>query len=79
MVMTDLDWTDCKDVERVPGRVSGQPVVKDTRILASCVTDNMDDSTPEEIDEMFPGLGVERARRIVDYARRHAYASHPSR
>ncbi len=73
-----IDWTDCPDIERVPGKVSGQPVVAGTRILAACVTDNMDDATPEELDDMFPGLGVERARRIIDYARRHAEHPHPA-
>jgi hypothetical protein len=29
-----MDWTGCDLVEQVPGRVSGQPVVKGTRILA---------------------------------------------
>ena len=76
--MHDVDWSDCKDVERVPGRVSGQWTVAGTRILAACVTDNMDDATPEEIADMFPGLGVERTRRIVDYARRHADHPHPA-
>jgi len=33
--MTDIDWNDCLDVERVPGRVSGQWAVAGTRILAS--------------------------------------------
>jgi uncharacterized protein (DUF433 family) len=73
-----IDWSKCPDVERVPRRVSGQWTVVGTRILAACVTDNADDSTPEEIDEMFPGLGVERARRIIEYARRHADAPHPA-
>ena len=73
-----IDWKDCADVERVPGKVSGQPVVVGTRILATCVTDNMDDATPEELDRMFPGLGVARARRIIDYALRHAGHPHPA-
>jgi uncharacterized protein (DUF433 family) len=76
--MEDIDWTDCPDIERVPGKVSGQSVVVGTRIMATCVTENMDDASPEEIDEMFPGLGVERARRIADYARRHAKHPHPA-
>ncbi len=71
-----IDWSECPDVERRPGRVSGQWAVVGTRILAQCVTDNMDDASPEEIDAMFPGLGVERARRIIAYARQHA--RHPS-
>jgi uncharacterized protein (DUF433 family) len=76
--MEDVDWTECPDVERVPGKVSGQWVVTGTRILAVCVTENADDSTPEEIDDMFPGLGVDRARRIIEYARRHAHHPHPA-
>jgi uncharacterized protein (DUF433 family) len=71
-----IDWTGCPDVERIPGKVSGQWIVVGTRILAACVTDNAEDSTPEEINDLFPGLGVDRARRIIQYARQHA--EHPS-
>ena len=69
----EIDWTSCPDVERIPGKVSGQPIVAGTRILAQGVIDDADDFTPEEIaTEIYPGLGVERARRIVEYARTHA-------
>jgi uncharacterized protein (DUF433 family) len=73
--MSDIDWSGCPDVERVPSRVSGQWVVKGTRILA-----NADAGvTPEEIgDEIFDGLGAERARRIIAYARTHAAHPHPA-
>ncbi len=30
---TGIDWTACELVERVPGKVSGAPIVKGTRIL----------------------------------------------
>jgi uncharacterized protein (DUF433 family) len=75
-----IDWSECPDVERVPGRVSGQWVVKDTRILAQGVIDNADAGvTAEEIgDEIFDGLGVDRARRIIEYARTHAAHPHPA-
>jgi uncharacterized protein (DUF433 family) len=72
-----IDWTECEDVERIAGKVSGQWIVVGTRILAEGVIENAEDATPEEIDEMFPGLGVERARRIIEYARRHADHPHP--
>jgi len=75
----EIDWTNCPDIERVAGKVSGQPIVKGTRILATCVTENMDDATPEELDDLFPGLGVQRVRRIIDYARRYARQPHPAR
>jgi uncharacterized protein (DUF433 family) len=68
-----IDWSQCPDVERVPGRLSGQWVVKDTRILARGVIDN---AAPEEIaSEIYEGIGADRARRIIEYARRHASAS----
>ena len=75
-----IDWSQCPDVERVPGRVSGQWVVKDTRILAQGVIDNADAGmTADEIgEEIFDGLGVDRARRIIEYARTHAAHSHPA-
>ena len=74
---SDIDWSECPDVERVPGKVSGQPTVVGTRILAQGVIDNADDYTPEEIaTDIFPGLGVERAKRIVAYARTHAKGLH---
>jgi uncharacterized protein (DUF433 family) len=72
------DWTECPEVERIPGKVSGQWTVVGTRILADGVIDNAEAGvTPEELaTEIFPGLGVERARRIINYARQHA--PHPA-
>jgi hypothetical protein len=38
-----MDWSNCPDVERIQGKVSGQWIVKDTRILVQGVIDNGDD------------------------------------
>jgi uncharacterized protein (DUF433 family) len=74
----EIDWSGSPDVEQVPGRVSGQWVVKRTRILADGVFENAEDGlTPEFIaEEIFLGLGVDRARRIIEYARQHKHAPH---
>ena len=37
-----MDWSGCPAVERVPGKVSGQWIVKGTRILADGVLENAD-------------------------------------
>jgi uncharacterized protein (DUF433 family) len=76
----EIDWTQCRDVERIPGKVSGQWIVVGTRILADGVVENAEDGmTPEFIaEELFLGLGVERARRIIEYAREHKHAPHPA-
>jgi hypothetical protein len=52
----EIDWSLCPDVERIPGKVSGQWIVVGTRILAQGVIDNADDFSPEEIrNRDFPG------------------------
>jgi uncharacterized protein (DUF433 family) len=43
-----IDWTDCPDVESVPGRCSGQPVVKGTRIPVEAILANDEDSNAKE-------------------------------
>jgi uncharacterized protein (DUF433 family) len=75
---SEIDWSGCLDVERVPGRVSGRWVVKDSRILADGVIENFDaGASPEEIgEEIYDGLGAERARRIIEYALAHS--RHPA-
>jgi len=77
--MEEIDWTDCPDVERIPGKVSGQPVVVGTRIHAQGVIDNAEDGyTAEQIvAEIYPSLPLDRARRIIDYALKKAHAANP--
>lgn len=69
--MEDIDWSNCEDVERIPGKVSGQPIVKGTRILAQGVIDNAEDgySAEQIAAEIYDGLPVDRARRIIAFAR----------
>ena len=76
---TEIDWSGCPDLERVPGRVSGRWVVKDSRILADGIMENYDaGASPEEIGDMiYDGLGADRARRIIEYARMHVRQPEP--
>jgi len=37
-----LDWSTCKSVERVPGRVSGAWVFKDTRLPVKTLFENLE-------------------------------------
>jgi uncharacterized protein (DUF433 family) len=66
-----MDWSHCADVERIPGKVSGAWLVKGTRIPADAVVDQARAGlTPEEkAEEVYQGLPVDRARRIIDFAR----------
>jgi uncharacterized protein (DUF433 family) len=72
-----MDWKQCPDVEIIPGKVSGALLVKGTRIPVQAILDHADEFTPEEIDrDLFPGVGLERARRIIAYAQHGAHAAH---
>ena len=67
-----IDWSQCPDVESVPGKVSGALAICGTRIPAQAVVDNADDGfTPEQIAaEIYDGLPVELARRVIAFAKR---------
>ncbi len=66
-----MDWSSCADVERNPAKVSGAWVIRGTRIQADAVIANAEHGfTAEEIAaEIFAGLPVDRARRVIAYAR----------
>lgn len=66
---TDIDWLACELIERVPGKVSGRPIVRGTRILPDAVVNSYDSGvTMEEIHEDYPGLTISQIRRLVEFA-----------
>ncbi len=72
MTKQPIDWSGCELVEVVPGKVSGAPVIRDTRLPVQALIDNYDDGlTPAEIVEQFPGVTEDQVRQVVEYARRH--------
>jgi uncharacterized protein (DUF433 family) len=64
-----MDWSECELVERAPGKVAGEPVIKGTRILADTIVEDYELGAPiEEIQESFPSLPLETIRRILEFA-----------
>ena len=56
-----LRWEDCKEVERVAGRMSEAWVFRDSRILLYSLFENLaEGATITEIADWFEGLTVER-------------------
>ncbi len=45
-----MDWNGCELVEVIPGKVSGVPLVKGTRIPADVIVGNFDAGSP--VDEI---------------------------
>jgi uncharacterized protein (DUF433 family) len=72
----DVDWTACELIEVVPGKVSGRPIVRGTRILPDAIVDSYDlGETIEELSEGFPALSVSEIRRLIEFA--HARRRQP--
>ena len=72
MTKRAIDWSGCELVEVVPGKVSGAPILKGTRLPAQTIVDNHDyGMVPAEIVEQF-GVTEDQVRRILDYARSRA-------
>jgi len=63
-----VDWTDCPLVEVIPGKVSGVPLLKGTRLPADTVLENYDGGSPvAEIAENFD-VSEKTIREILSYA-----------
>jgi len=67
-----IDWAGCELVERVPGKVSGRPVVRGTRILADTIVQDSELGSPlEEIQENYPDLSLTTIEQLISFARTH--------
>ena len=67
---TVVDWSDCPIVEVVPGKVSGVPILKGTRVQADSIVENYETGSPvEEIAYNFD-LKPEDIRAVLAYAAR---------
>ena len=67
---SDIDWMACELIESIPGKVSGRPIVRGTRILPDAIVDSYDlGETVDELSEGFPSLSVAQIKRLIDFAR----------
>jgi uncharacterized protein (DUF433 family) len=65
----EIDWTACELIERVPGKVSGRPVVRGTRIMPDPIVNSYElGDSMEEIHEGFPTLSMAQIKRLIDFA-----------
>ena len=71
MKTRSIDWSQCEDVESVPGRLSGAWVVKGTRVPAQAIIDNAEDGyTAEQIaTEIYDNLPLDHVRGVLRFAR----------
>lgn len=68
-MVREVDWLACELIEQIPGKVSGRPIVRGTRILPDAVVNSFDcGATIEEIHEDYPGLTMTQIQRLVEFA-----------
>ena len=71
MLLKMLDWTQCTAVERVPGKVSGAWVFKNTRVPVRALFENLEDgATLNDFLAWFPGVSREQVEAVLEHAER---------
>ena len=68
-----MDWSGCELIEVVPGKVSGAPLLKGTRVPADALVENRE-LGQEEVAAQF-GISVEQVVRVLAYCRVQASAA----
>ena len=70
----NIDWKGCDLVEQVPGKMSGRPVVKGTRILADTIVEDAElGESINDIHENYPSLSTDKIRMLLDFAKSHKH------
>jgi uncharacterized protein (DUF433 family) len=69
--MASLDWSQCPEVESVPGKVSGAWVFRGTRVPVSAIFENLKSSSIEEVLENFH-VTREQVQAVLDFAAKSA-------
>jgi uncharacterized protein (DUF433 family) len=67
-----MDWLECKDIEAIPGKMGGRPVIKGTRIGPATIVQDFDLGAPvEEIHENCSTVPLSTIRGVFAFARKH--------
>jgi uncharacterized protein (DUF433 family) len=78
MAQAGIDWTACELIEQIPGKVSGRPIVRGTRIMPDGIVNSFDmGESIEEIQEDWPTLSVDQIKRLIEFAHTHREQPNP--
>jgi uncharacterized protein (DUF433 family) len=66
----DIDWMACELIEQIPGKVSGLPLVRGTRIMPDGIVNSYDmGESIEDIHEDWPSLSIAQIKRLIEFAK----------
>jgi len=78
--MRGMDWSACPLVEVIPGKVSGVPLLKNTRLPIEALTGNYDAFRDEGLSpeaalaetlDCYPEAGLDAIKALLDYRDAH--------
>jgi uncharacterized protein (DUF433 family) len=73
-----VDWMACELIEQIPGKVSGRPIVRGTRIMPDGIVNSYDmGASIEDIHQDWPSLSLAQIKRLIEFA--HARREQPKR
>ena len=73
------DWNNCREVEQLPGRVSGAWVFKGTRVPVRALFANLEDGASiDDFLEWFPGVSRRQAEAVLEHASAGLLAESPA-
>jgi uncharacterized protein (DUF433 family) len=74
--MPTLDWSQCRAVESIPGKVSGAWVFRGTRLPVATIIENFEDLSIEEVMGQFD-VTREQIAAVLDFVTQSLKASTP--
>lgn len=78
--MTAIDWSQCPAVERVPTRVSGAWVLRNTRMPVATIFENLEASANlDDILAWYDGLDRDQVKAVIEFAARSLDVPAPGR
>ena len=84
--MAQLDWSSCPIVEVIPGKVSGAPLLKNTRLPVEAITGNYDafldeglspEAAMAETLDCYPEAGLDAIKALLAYRDAHQLQAQP--
>jgi uncharacterized protein (DUF433 family) len=80
--MATFDWSDFPLVEVIPGKVSGAPLLKNTRLPVDAITGNYDAFVAEDLSpdaaiaetlDCYPEAGLDAIKAILNFRAAHQF------
>jgi uncharacterized protein (DUF433 family) len=74
--MDSIDWKACAAIETVPAKLSGQPVIRGTRVRPIDLIVNRDEGMPWLVANF--GIPEDTVRAVFAFYDQQAHAPHPA-